>query len=106
MSHIDVSNPLAFGVKKETYSLKFGSTAFQPNTSLQTVGYYHNNAEELLVAGYASKENLEKLAGNVFAATQPMGQGKVVYLLDNTQYRMFWLGTARMMQNAVLFSGM
>ncbi|MEN0046827.1 MAG: M14 family zinc carboxypeptidase [Bacteroidota bacterium] len=106
LSHIDISNPLAFGVKKEVYSLKFGNTAFQPNTSLQTVGYYHKNVEELLVAGYASQENLEKLAGNVFAATQPMGQGKIVYLLDNTQYRMFWLGTARMMQNAVLFSGM
>ncbi|MEL6721522.1 MAG: peptidase M14, partial [Bacteroidota bacterium] len=106
LSHIDVSNPLAFGVKKEVYSLKFGSTAIQPNPSLQTVGYYHQNADELLVAGYASQENLEHLAGNTFAATQSLGQGKVVYLLDNTQYRMFWLGTARMMQNAVLFSGM
>jgi len=105
-SHVDVSNPLAFGMKKEVYSLKFGNTAIQPSPALQTVGYYHKNAEELLVAGYASKENLEHLAGNTFAATQSLGQGKIVYLLDNTQYRMFWLGTARMMQNAVLFSGM
>jgi hypothetical protein len=32
---------------------------------------------------------------------QNMGRGKVVMLLENTQYRMFWIGPARMVQNAV-----
>ena len=36
------------------------------------------------------------------AATLPMGEGEVVFLVDNTQYRMFWIGPARMMQNAVM----
>jgi hypothetical protein len=31
-----------------------------------------------------------------------MGEGEVVFLVDNTQYRMFWIGPARMMQNAVM----
>ncbi|MEM9888731.1 MAG: M14 family zinc carboxypeptidase [Bacteroidota bacterium] len=102
LSKIDVTHPLAFGVKPEVYSLKFGNTAFKPVPDLQTVGHYHKNKEDLLVAGYASEENLAHLAGNTFAAVQDLGEGKVVYLLDNTQYRMFWLGTARMMQNAVM----
>ena len=42
------------------------------------------------------------LAGKAFAAVQPMGQGEVVFLVDNTQYRMFWIGPARMVQNAVM----
>ncbi|MEM0995343.1 MAG: hypothetical protein AAGI49_20085 [Bacteroidota bacterium] len=102
LSQIDVTHPLAFGVKSEAYSLKFGNEALMPTANLQTVGHYHKNKDELLVAGYASEENLAHLAGNTFAATQNLGEGKVVYLLDNTQYRMFWLGTARMMQNAVM----
>lgn len=101
-TRIDNSHPLAFGMKKELYGLKFGQEALQPSTDFQTVGYYEKEAKELLVAGYASDENLEHLAGKSFAGVLPMGKGKIVYLLDNTQYRMFWRGPSRMMQNAVM----
>jgi hypothetical protein len=99
---VDISHPLAFGLKPELYSLKFGSDALKPSPSLQTVGHYYEDAGELLAAGYASTDNLEHLAGNAFAATLQMGQGKIVFLIDNTQYRMFWRGPSRMMQNAVM----
>jgi len=101
-THLDTSHPLAFGMPKELYTLKFGVDALKPSADLQTVGYYDNNAEDLLIAGYASDESLDVLAGNTFAAVQQMGQGKIVFLLENTQYRMFWVGPARMMQNAVM----
>lgn len=99
---IDDSNPLAFGVSEHLYSLKFSDEALVPSTDWQTVGYYSKDPESLLVSGYASQENLEKLAGQAFASVSEMGSGKVVFLLDNTQYRMFWVGPARMMQNAVM----
>ena len=101
-ANIDVSHPLAFGLKPELYSLKFGLDAIKPSTGLQTVGYYESDAEDLLAAGYATEENLRHLAGNTFAGVMPLGQGKVVFLADNTQYRMFWRGPSRMMQNAVM----
>ncbi|HRD79398.1 MAG TPA: hypothetical protein PLL53_01465, partial [Saprospiraceae bacterium] len=56
----------------------------------------------LLASGYASQENLKHLAGNAFAGVLPMGRGKVVFLLDNPQFRMYWRGPSRMMQNAVM----
>ena len=99
---IDHTHPLAFGLNQQLYSLKYGSFALQADPNLQTVGHYHKNEKQLWVAGYASKENLKHLAGNVFAAVLPMGKGKLVFLLDNTQYRMFWRGPSRMMQNAVM----
>lgn len=99
---LDTSNPLAFGLDKEVYSLKFDNLAFKPSPEYQTVGYYDPDPESLLVAGYASEANLKHLAGNTFAGVQPMGRGKVVFLLDNTQFRMFWRGPSRMMQNAVM----
>ena len=99
---IDVTNPLAFGLKPDLYSLKFGNLALVPDPDLQTVGYYYKDQENLLVAGYASEENLAHLAGHTFAGVLPIGNGKVVFLMDNTQYRMFWLGPSRMMQNAVM----
>ncbi len=99
---IDDSNPLAFGIGNRLYSLKFSDEALVPSTDWQTVGYYRKDAGSLLASGYASQDNLQKAAGNAFAGVAEMGSGKVVFLLDNTQYRMFWVGPARMMQNAVM----
>jgi len=99
---LDNTNPLAFGMPKEVYSLKFGTNALKPKAGLQVVGRYASTPNNLLASGYASQANLDRLAGNVFAGVQPIGKGKVVFLLDNTQYRMFWRGPSRMMQNAVM----
>ena len=99
---IDNSNPLAFGLPERIYSLKFSDESLVPATNWQTVGYYLKDADQVLASGYSSQENLEKSAGNAFAGVVNMGSGKVIFLLDNTQYRMFWVGPARMMQNAVM----
>lgn len=101
-ARLDTTHPLAFGMNPELYSLKFGNTGMVPSTDLQTVGYYAKDKSDLLVAGYASDENLEHLAGTTFAGVVNMGRGKVVFLADNTQYRMFWRGPSRLMQNAVM----
>lgn len=98
---VDNSNPLAFGLPDQLYSLKFGNDGIVPSNSLQTVGYYVNEGE-VLASGYASVENRDNSKGKAFAAVQNMGSGKVVFLLDNTQYRMFWVGPSRMVQNAVM----
>ncbi|MDX1586668.1 MAG: M14 family zinc carboxypeptidase [Balneolaceae bacterium] len=99
---IDDSNPLAFGLGNRLYSLKFSDEALLPDTDWQTVGYYQKDAGTLLASGYASQQNIQKVAGKAFAGVAEIGSGKVVFLLDNTQYRMFWVGPARMMQNAVM----
>jgi hypothetical protein len=99
---IDVSHPLAFGVKEDVYTLKFGNSALTPDVSLQSVGRYAPDAEELLAAGYASTDNLEHLAGKTWCGMRTFGRGKIVYFIDNPHYRMFWRGPSRMMQNAVM----
>lgn len=97
---IDNTHPLAFGMSDKLYSLKFGANALRPDPSFNTVGYYAK--EDVLASGYASNENKDLAEGMAFAAVDDMGQGRVVYLFDNTQYRMFWVGPARLIQNAVM----
>lgn len=101
-SHIDVSNPLAFGVKERLYSLTYNTDQFKPSSRYQVVGYYEQEASDLLASGYASQKNIQNAAGNVFAGVASLGRGKVVLLADNTQYRMFWRGPERLMINAVM----
>ena len=100
-ARIDITHPLGFGLKEELYTLKFGTDALIPNIALETVGSY-NKLNKLNVSGYASTENLSHLAETTFAGVETLGSGKIVYLIDNTQYRMFWMGPSRMMQNAVM----
>ncbi|CAH1000390.1 hypothetical protein LEM8419_01543 [Neolewinella maritima] len=99
---IDTTHPLGFGLKPSVYTLKFGSTALAPMADFQTVGRYATDSTALLAAGYASVPNLDHLAGNSWAGVRTIGRGKVVYLLDNPHYRMFWRGPSRLMQNAVM----
>lgn len=101
-SIVDTSHPLAFGLEKELYTLKFGSKSLRPSAQLHSVVRYHSDKQRILVAGYMNEENMQSLAGNTSAGYLPMGQGQIIYLLDNTQYRMFWRGPSRMMQNAVM----
>jgi len=101
-SHVDVTNPLAFGVKEKLYSLTYNTDQLKPSSNYQVVGYYEKDASQLLASGYASQENIGKAAGNVFAGVASMGSGNVVLLTDNTQYRMFWRGPERLMINAVM----
>ena len=100
-AHIDNTHPLGFGMKEQLYALKFSADVFELNPDLLAIGRYVNDPNDILASGYASLENKEKAASNSFAAVQNMGQGKVVLLLENTQYRMFWIGPSRMIQNAV-----
>jgi len=99
---IDNSHPMAAGMPDEMYSLKFGTTAFKPSASIQTVGYYDRDAETVLASGFASDENMEHLSGKTFAAVQSVGSGKVIMMLDKTQYRMFWRGSTRLLINSIM----
>jgi len=106
-SMLDTTHPLAFGLDEQTFVLKFGNDALVPKKNWQTVGYFSKNENNLLASGYMSGKNKQKLAGNAFAGVVSIGQGRVVLLMENTQYRMFWVNNARLMQNSImLLSGM
>ncbi|MDH5610352.1 MAG: M14 family metallopeptidase, partial [Cyclobacteriaceae bacterium] len=47
---IDTTHPLAFGVKKNLYTLKFDNDGLMPSPEMQTVGSYVNDPRQLMVA--------------------------------------------------------
>ncbi|MGB3800460.1 MAG: peptidase M14, partial [Lewinella sp.] len=99
---LDTTHPLAFGMQPDVYTLKFGSNSLRADAGLQSVGRYSADSTQILAAGYAPVEATDRLAGNTWAGVRQIGQGQVVYLLDNPHYRMFWRGPSRLMQNAVM----
>lgn len=99
---LDATHPLAFGLPARYRPIVFGAEAIAPQAGLRAVGTYGDDPDELLVAGYASRDNLEAMAGKLFAAEQSVGAGSVVYLMENPHYRMFWRGGSRLVVNGVM----
>ncbi len=101
-ARVDNTHPLAFGLDNHVYPLKFGNDAIVPDPQFQTVVQYHNQQDDMFVAGYLPELNAKNLSGKAGAGVARIGRGKIVYLIDNTHYRMFWRGPSRMMKNAIL----
>jgi hypothetical protein len=99
---VDTTHPLGYGMPRQFFSLKTSTNGFKPARDYDLVAYYDEDPENVLVSGYASQENISRLAGTSFTAVARSGRGRYVLMLDDTQYRMFWLGPMRKMQNAVM----
>ena len=56
-----------------------------------------------LISGYISKQNYSKLQNSAFAGVSVFGQGRVIGFTDNLCFRAFWLGTNKMLMNAVFY---
>ena len=57
-----------------------------------------------LLSGYISEENLALLKNTVPFKVSRLGEGRVIVLTDNTNFRAFWFGTNRILTNALYLS--
>ncbi len=100
---LDLSNPLAFGFNKallpvfknRTDLLMDGKKAFS-NVAKYT--------ESPLIAGYADKTNVTKIAGASGLVAHKYGKGVVIGMTDNPNFRSIMYGTNKLLFNA-LFLG-
>jgi hypothetical protein len=59
-----------------------------------------------LLSGYISKQNFSKLKDSAVAGVSAVGQGRVIGFTDNLCFRAFWLGTNKMLMNAIFYGGL
>lgn len=103
-ANLDLTHPLAFGYGREEIAfLRRSADPLSPARSpYEVVARY---TAEPLAAGYASPENLEKLAGTPAVIATRLGRGVVVRFADNLNFRAYWHGTTKLYMNALYFSG-
>ena len=101
-ANIDRSHPINFGYKNNKIALFRNSTLF---IKADTKSY--NNpiqyTEKPLLSGYISKENAKLIKNTVPFKVQKLGKGRVIVFTDNTNFRAFWLGTNKLLMNAIFF---
>ena len=84
---MDNSHPLAFGLGEYYFSLKTSSAKYDLVKGAWNVGYLE---EGYTYHGFIGSQKKKELVNSAVFAVQDKGQGKVVYLIDNPLYRMFW----------------
>lgn len=99
---LDITNPLAFGFSdRKIYAIKTGNSILPtPISSYATLLKIDKNP---LVSGFATKDNIKKIAESSHITFGNNGQGTVVLFGESPTFRGYWLNTGRFVTNAILF---
>lgn len=95
---VDITHPLAYGIKGDYYSLKTSAATYNWLKDAWNVVYVPENYKSY---GFVGKELKDKLGGTVSFAVEEKGQGSVIYMVDNPLYRGFWYNGLHLFTNAV-----
>ncbi len=98
----DLSHPLAYGYCDKTISLFKANKVFMEKSRnpFATPFYYSGKP---LQSGWVSKENGEAIKNSAAVVVNTVGNGRVINIADNPNFRAFWLGGTKLFMNAIFF---
>lgn len=98
----DLTNPLAFGYDQSTISLFKANRVFMEKSKnpYATPFYYGGKP---LQSGWVSRENGEAVKNSAAVIVNTVGNGRVINIADNPNFRAFWLGGSKLFLNAIFF---
>lgn len=99
---LDLTHPLGYGFNDENITVFRNSTLFiqKGKNPYSTPLYY---TDDPLASGYISDDNMETIKGTAAIVVSRQGNGRVIAMTDNPNFRAFWYGTNKLFANAVFF---
>ncbi len=98
---LDTTHPLAYGMEKRIPVFRKTDLYLEPsNTPGVTVAVYEDDA---LLSGYAHRTRRAAFSGTAGILAADEGRGNVILMLDDPAFRAFFLGSSRLLSNAVVF---
>jgi Zinc carboxypeptidase len=95
---MDASHPLGYGFSDNYYALLKENAAFDYLENGWNVGHLTKDA---YVTGFAGKNAKENLKETLVFGVETIGNGKIIYMLDNPLFRGFWYNGKQLFGNAV-----
>ena len=92
-----------FGVPRPPFVLIDGSEVLLP-VSHRVDNVVTIEKDNLLAAGVAWPESLDRLKGSAYMIAERYGRGYVVTFVDEPHFRLFWRGTLPLFLNTVLYA--
>jgi len=99
---MDNTHPLAYGYDTEYFSLKLDTDAYEYLKEGWNVGIANDDA---WMSGFVGQEARQVLENTLTFGVQEMGEGRVIYLVDNPLFRAFWQNGKLLFGNAVFMVG-
>ncbi|MFM8806533.1 MAG: M14 metallopeptidase family protein [Sphingomonadales bacterium] len=98
----DPSHPLAFGYRQKEVSLFKANRIYMEKSKnpYQTPFVY---GKQPMQSGWMSKENREAASGSAAVTVSSLGNGRVINIADNPNFRAYWLGGSKLFLNALFF---
>jgi len=99
---LELTHPLCYGYTQPTVSVFKSNTLFMDknNGAYDAPVVYTDNP---LQSGYLYRGYRNVVKNNAVINIDQLGRGKVISMVDNLNFRAFWLGTAKLFMNAVYF---
>jgi Zinc carboxypeptidase len=98
----DLTHPLAFGYNQSVISLFKANRVFmEKSKSPYATPFYYNSTP--LQSGWVSQQNLEAIKNSAAVVVNTVGNGRVINIADNPNFRGFWLGGSKLFLNAIFF---
>jgi hypothetical protein len=99
---LDNSHPLAFGYTGHFFSLKKNAAKYVLLKNGWNVGVLGSPKP---VSGFAGHKTVKKLNNTLVFGVEPMGEGQIIYFVDDPIFRSFWYNGKQMLGNAVFVVG-
>ncbi|MEO7990046.1 MAG: M14 family metallopeptidase [Chryseolinea sp.] len=100
--NVDLTHPLLFGYYNSKMPIFKSNNLFLEKAKSAYGNPIVFTASPLL-SGYISKPNYTKLKESAAAGVSVVGQGRVIGLTENVSFRAFWLGTNKILMNAIFY---
>lgn len=85
---VDTTHPLAYGYDDTYFTLKLGNSSYSYLDGGSAV-YLAKNAN-VPISGFAGSDAQKKIAETLIFGAERMGQGQIIYMIDNPLFRGFW----------------
>ncbi|ACY48001.1 M14 family metallopeptidase [Rhodothermus marinus] len=100
-ARLDTTHPLAFGLGATLPVFRTEETFYEPSeTPGANVATY---TEQPLRSGYLSAARQKQAPGAAAVVAQRYGRGRIILIMDNPNFRAFWVGSSRLFLNAICF---
>ena len=101
-ARLDITHPLCYGYKEASVSIFKSNTLFmdQNNDPYDSPVMYTDSP---LQSGYFYRGHKNNMKNSAAINIDNLGRGKVISIVDNLNFRAFWLGTTKLFMNAVFF---
>jgi Zinc carboxypeptidase len=101
-ANVDLTHPLAYGYNQPVVSLFKSNRVYMEKSKNAFATPYYYGAQPLQ-SGWISRQNAEAVKNTAAVIANVVGNGRVINIADNPVFRAFWLGSSKLMLNALFF---